>query len=72
MSSIDYESLKHFVSVERLKAYEEKLATNDHEVIFQHYLWNIELSKSLYPLLQNIEVALRNAMHKAISEHYSI
>lgn len=72
MNSIDYESLKHFVSVERLKAYEEKLATNDHKVIFQHYLWNIELSKSLYPLLQNIEVALRNAIHKAILDHYSI
>ena len=33
------------------------------------YKWNIELSEALYPLLNTVEVSLRNSLHSIIAEH---
>ena len=35
-----------------------------------NYIWNIELSETLYPILQVLEVALRNGTHAAASTAY--
>lgn len=35
------------------------------------YYWNVELCRAYYPVLQAIEVALRNNLDRAISAHYS-
>lgn len=35
------------------------------------YKWNISLSESLYPLLQTIEVALRNRLHTVIADLFN-
>ncbi len=35
-----------------------------------NYLWNIELSEALYPCLQTFEIALRNSIHTALSDHF--
>ena len=37
---------------------------------YGRYLWNLALCESLYPGLQGLEVALRNAMHEAASTRY--
>ena len=34
------------------------------------YLWNTLLSESLYPVLQGVEVTLRNSIHKAAAEKF--
>ena len=35
------------------------------------YLWNIQLSESLYPALQGVEVTLRNSIHGVATEVFS-
>ncbi len=35
--------------------------------VLARYTWNIMLCEALYPALQNLEVAMRNSMHAAIS-----
>ena len=32
---------------------------------FAHYIWNVALCESLYPVLQGLEVTLRNSIHDA-------
>jgi len=34
------------------------------------YFYNIELSEALYPTLQAFEIALRNSIHLALSQHF--
>lgn len=35
-----------------------------------NYVWNMELSEALYPCLQTFEIALRNSIHAAFTEHH--
>ena len=37
---------------------------------FGLYLWNVALCESLYPCLNSIEIALRNAIHDAASSNF--
>ena len=41
------------------------------ETVLGRYLWNTALSESLYPILNGLEVALRNSLHDAISTRQS-
>ncbi|KTD25674.1 Abi-like protein [Legionella israelensis] len=34
------------------------------------YSWNIDLSQSLYPALQILEISLRNSLHHALSQNF--
>lgn len=36
-----------------------------------NYLWNVELSQALYPILQAVEVSLRNSIHAAATARYN-
>lgn len=52
-------------SLKRLSSY--KYNENDTDTIaLERYLYNIELSKSLYPLLSILEISLRNRINQAI------
>lgn len=58
------------VSAERLQAY---AASSDQEqpdprVTLARYMLNMALCESLYPALQNCEVALRNAIHQYLTQ----
>ena len=37
---------------------------------FARYLWNVALGESLYPVLQGLEVALRNSIHDAAAQAF--
>jgi hypothetical protein len=50
-------------SRERLEAY-RPIGGSDLDLI-ANYLWNMALSEALYPVLQGLEVALRNSLHAA-------
>ncbi|MDQ3655376.1 MAG: Abi family protein [Chloroflexota bacterium] len=56
------------ISATRLGAYRSQ-GGSDLEMVV-NYLWNMELSEALYPCLQTFEIALRNSIHSAFSEHY--
>ncbi|MFW5489557.1 MAG: Abi family protein [Desulfovibrio sp.] len=57
------------LSTERLEAYRRYPGERSFDALLR-YLWNTELCTSFYPLLQHLEVALRNAMHTALSEKF--
>ncbi len=58
------------LSTERLAAYRQRLAKDGNRNLFSHYAWNMALSESLYPVLQILEVALRNSIHSASCRHF--
>jgi len=58
------------ISHERIDAYRQRRSSAGNLNLFAHYAWNIALCESLYPALQGLEVALRNAIHDAASNAY--
>ncbi len=59
------ENLVKLFSSNRLNSY--KYDNNDtYSIVLERYLYNIELSKSLYPLLSFLEISLRNRINQAI------
>ena len=58
-------NLIELFSENRLSSYKYSSSDTD-SVALERYLYNIELSKSLYPLLSILEIALRNRINEAI------
>ena len=63
----ELESVRQSLSQERLGPY-LALVTDDLREAIRLYERNTSLSEALYGLLQGIEIALRNAMHRALSD----
>lgn len=63
-----HKSIKESISTERFDAYCRDGA--DECTTFARYLWNMAVCESLYSPLQMGEIALRNAIHNALSLHY--
>jgi hypothetical protein len=61
-------ALEPAVSKVRLEAY--RPAGADARDMAVNYFLNIELSEALYPSLQAFEIALRNSIHAALSQHF--
>ncbi len=59
--------LTRAVSEERLDAYRQDGA--DAATAWGRYLWNLALCEALYPPLQLVEIALRNALHHTLHAH---
>lgn len=66
---MELKSLVGALSAERLTGYERTGQIEPAERILQRYLWNIQLCEALYPVLDLLEVTLRNALHAALSQH---
>lgn len=65
--NIDYfKRLEKIIAIERLDAYRQDGV--DELDTFSRYLWNMALCEALYSPLQMAEIALRNAIHTALSE----
>jgi len=58
------------LSQERLSAYQSRVSNDGHVNLFSHYAWNMALSESLYPILQALEITLRNAVYDAAKNHF--
>ena len=69
MNQILYEQLELSISKDRLDEYSKILKTDKTKTIFTYYILNSKISKSLYIPLQNLEVALRNSIHTALTTH---
>lgn len=71
MQNHTFDELTVIFSQERLDSYlTHKDCSNRKNDALIAYSWNIELSKTLYPALQILEIALRNSLHNAASESY--
>lgn len=57
------------VSPYRFRRYLKATASREEAVAL--YLWNVALSEALYPALNFFEVALRNALHDALTQTHS-
>jgi len=64
------QKLTQALSHERLSAYARRAPEHGNRVLFAHYAWNMALSESLYPVLQALEVLLRNTVDNAAQHHF--
>jgi hypothetical protein len=65
-----YGTLRKVISDDRLNSY--RCSQSDSEIdLIALYTWNIALCESLYPLLNNFEVALRNHLNDSFSLIYN-
>ncbi len=66
MNIADVEKL---LSQKRLSTYYNLFPTDKEKAVV--YFWlNIQISESLYPLLSNLEIVLRNSIHNSFTVHY--
>ena len=68
MDKSTFESIEKSILEERLAAYKADGASN--ETALARYIYNIELSKSLYPIINIFEVTLRNSIDKALAKFF--
>ena len=61
--------LREAASDVRLQSYKQSDRDDIDTVVA--YLWNLRLSETLYPILAIFEVALRNAIHNAMTSRFS-
>ncbi len=68
--SYDYQEPRRLLSQQRLTSYESSLKTQNDAELFGAYCWNLAVTGAFYPLVQLLEVALRNALHNVALTHY--
>lgn len=60
----NYSSIISLISSERLGSYRTTFRPADECEIYGIYIWSQHAAASIYPLLQNLEISLRNAIDK--------
>ena len=70
MDKLTFLNIEKSISPERLAAYQADGASN--ETALARYIYNIELSKSLYPIINIFEVTLRNSIDKALAKFFDL
>ena len=63
---MNIDNLEQLLSVKRLETYYKQFNGNKNKAI-EYYQLNTQISESFYPLLSNLEIALRNSIHKSFS-----
>lgn len=58
------------LSTDRLKSYEILCPNKMDGDIIGAYHWNLLISRTLYPFIHSIEIALRNSIHQAASQKF--
>ncbi|MGL5073729.1 MAG: hypothetical protein ACRC61_21015 [Aeromonas salmonicida] len=66
----DYSEPARLFSSARLLSYETSIATENDAQLFGAYSWNLSIVGAFYPLLQIIEVSLRNTIDSAAQQHH--
>lgn len=69
LKHLNYDTLAHFLSAERLATY-VRAAANNHEKAADLYIENLKQCSILYGKLHWLEVGLRNAMNRELSQKY--
>lgn len=63
--------MKHFISSARLNTYKSILKIKNEDEILRAYYWNKALCGSIYPVMQTLEVTLRNALNESVKLHHN-
>ena len=66
---MQFNELEHLFSKSRLETY-YRIFPSDKEKAIAYYQINTQISESLYPLLSNFEIVLRNSIHNSFSIHF--
>lgn len=66
---MNIQDLEKLFSTKRLSAY-YNLFPNDRIKAIEYYRLNTQISESLYPLLSNLEIVLRNSIHNSFVVHF--
>lgn len=67
ISNKDISKITENISIDRLSSY--KYDNNDSiDLIFSRYIYNVQTSKSFYPVIAALEVALRNRLYNAVAK----
>lgn len=64
MKSLNHGGLEPYISSPRLNTYRSFFSPVDDVELFGCYLWSKEVAAAFFPLLQVLEITLRNAIHK--------
>lgn len=71
MQGIDLNNIEAHISTPRLKTYTTLTgSSSDKTALIGAYQWNKHVASSIYPILQCLEVSLRNAVHMAATSHF--
>lgn len=62
-------SIRRVLSDPRLDAYRSQTSQDELDLL-AGYAWNMDLGSALYMPLQILEVALRNSLHSALTQHH--
>jgi hypothetical protein len=68
MNAAFFHQVQTILATERIDAYRMDGVPPD--TTLARYLWNMALCESLYPPLQMAEIALRNSLHRGLSDHF--
>ena len=64
MLTIQHSRLEPFISTPRLATYRRFFNPDNPVALMGCYLWNKEIASAFFPLLQILEITLRNSIHK--------
>jgi len=64
LKTLNHANLQPFISSPRLNTYQGFFAPKNNTELLGCYLWNQEVAAAFFPLLQALEISLRNAVHK--------
>jgi len=64
LRSINHAGLEPYISTPRLDTYRTFFSPSNDIELLGCYLWNKEVAAAFFPLLQVLEITLRNAIHK--------
>lgn len=67
----ELKSLQAVTSAARLSSYSSYLGTSGLAEGYGAYMWSMAISTAFTPMIQTLEVGLRNAMHNELSKNYT-
>lgn len=68
---MNYQNFVDALSVHRLRSYSLLCAQDSEAQLIGAYHWNLMICSDLYPFIHSAEIALRNALHQALSEKFN-
>ena len=68
MESLNHVNIEPYISSARLATYQQFFQPNNDVELFGCYLWNKDVVSAFFPLIQLVEVAIRNAIHKEATQ----
>ena len=68
-ANVSRDSLERALSPERFGPYLAD-ADGDFELAWRFYQWNLRLVGALMPLISDVEVTLRNTIHRQLTDHF--